>query len=233
MNAKEHQELLEKYISYGGNQRITEACRRFSLQNFAKLKYEFSRLNKPAEAKVSAEIPADKPADQESGIPKTEAPRKVFNDFIADYPVELHKVFRRRWGLWMEACSLKIQLGELDPKDEDEAFELQWKIWNCFKEFDQCQKVLKHYREHKRIMPLETETDFEGMSELEIYKHRDNLRALITRRKQTIKKMENSLPAPEDPEYKSRLHTLNLKREQLQEKENELMECEKFLNNGK
>ena len=82
-------------------------------------------------------------------------------------------------------------------------------------------------------MPLETETDFEGMSELEIYKYRDNLRALITRRKQTIKKMESSLPAPEDPEYKSRLHTLNLKREQLQEKENELMECEKFLNNGK
>ena len=71
MNAKEHQELLEKYISYGGNQRITEACRRFSLQNFAKLKYELSRLNKPAEAKVSAEIPTDKPADQESGIPKT------------------------------------------------------------------------------------------------------------------------------------------------------------------
>jgi len=175
------------------------------------LKYEFSRLNKPAEAKVSAEIPTDKPADQESGIPKTEAPRKVFNDFIADYPVELHKVFRRRWGLWMEACSLKVQLGDLDPKDEDEAFELQWKIWVCFREFDQCQKVLKHYREHKRIMPLETETDFEGMSELEIYKHRDNLRA----------------------EYKSRLHTLNLKREQLQEKENELMECEKFLNNGK
>ena len=153
--------------------------------------------------------------------------------FIADYPVELHKAFRRRWGLWMEACSLKVQLGELDPKDEDEAFELQWKIWVCFREFDQCQKVLKHYREHKRIMPLETETDFEGMSELEIYKHRDNLRALITRRKQTINKMENSLPAPEDPDYKSRLHTLNLKREQLQEKENELIECEKFLNNGK
>ena len=220
MNAKEHQQILEKYISCGGNQRIIEACRRFSLQNFAKLKYELSRLNKPAEAKVSAEIPTDKPADQGSGNPKTEAPRKIFNDFISDYPVELHKVFRKRWGLWMEACSLKVQLGDLDPKDEDEAFELQWKIWNCFKE-------------HKRIMPLETETDFEGMSELEIYKYRDNLRALITRRKQTIKKMESSLPAPEDPEYKSRLHTLNLKREQLQEKENELMECEKFLNNGK
>ena len=126
MNAKEHQELLEKYISYGGNQRITEACRRFSLQNFAKLKYEFSRLNKPAEAKVSAEIPTDKPTDQESGIPKMRGvefrnplvfkgsgiPNKVFLEFFGEWNSELFIIcisflfFRVFWGILLEVFSL-------------------------------------------------------------------------------------------------------------------------------
>lgn len=229
MNAQKHRQLLEEFLSAGGNSRIAESLKNFSLQNYAKLKYEYKRLG----AIHQHETPKE-PLKKESGNPKTEPPkRKVFNDLISDYPVELHPAYRRRWDLWMQACSLKMQLNKIPETETESALEIQMKIYRCFLDFDQCQKVLKHYREHKRIMPLEAETDFEGMSELEIYKHRDNLRALITRRKQTINKMENSLPAPEDPEYKSRLHTLNLKREQLQEKENELMECEKFLNNGK
>ena len=229
MNAQKHRQLLEEFLSAGGNSRIAESLKNFSLQNYAKLKYEYKRLG----AIHQHETPKEH-LKKESGNPKTEPPkRKVFNDLIADYPVELHPAYRRRWDLWMQACSLKMQLNKIPETETESALEIQMKIYRCFLDFDQCQKVLKHYREHKRIMPLEAETDFEGMSELEIYKHRDNLRALITRRKQTINKMENSLPAPEDPEYKSRLHTLNLKREQLQEKENELMECEKFLNNGK
>ena len=229
MNAQKHRQLLEEFLSAGGNSRIAESLKNFSLQNYAKLKYEYKRLG----AIHQHETPKE-PLKKESGNPKTEPPkRKVFNDLISDYPVELHPAYRRRWDLWMQACSLKMQLNKIPETETESALEIQMKIYRCFLDFDQCQKVLKHYKEHKRIMPLEAETDFEGMSELEIYKYRDNLRALITRRKQTIKKMENSLPAPEDPEYKSRLHTLNLKREQLQEKENELMECEKFLNNGK
>ena len=229
MNAQNHRQLLEDFLSAGGNSRIAESLKNFSLQNYAKLKYEYKRLG----AIHQQETPKE-PLKEESGNPKTEPPkRKVFNDLISDYPVELHPAYRRRWDLWMQACSLKMQLNKIPETETESALEIQMKIYRCFLDFDQCQKVLKHYREHKRIMPLEAETDFEGMSELEIYKYRDNLRALITRRKQTIKKMENSLPAPEDPDYKSRLHTLNLKREQLQEKENELMECEKFLNNGK
>ena len=229
MNAQKHRQLLEEFLSAGGNSRIAESLKNFSLQNYAKLKYEYKRLGAIRPQETLKET-----LKEESGNPKTEPPkRKVFNDLISDYPVELHPAYRRRWDLWMQACSLKMQLNKIPETETESALEIQMKIYRCFLDFDQCQKVLKHYKEHKRIMPLEAETDFEGMSELEIYKHRDNLRALITRRKQTINKMENSLPAPEDPEYKSRLHTLNLKREQLQEKENELMECEKFLNNGK
>ena len=229
MNAQKHRQLLEEFLSAGGNSRIAESLKNFSLQNYAKLKYEYKRLGAIHQHETLKE-----PLKEESGNPKTEPlKRKVFNDLISDYPVELHPAYRRRWDLWMQACSLKMQLNKIPETETESALEIQMKIYRCFLDFDQCQKVLKHYREHKRIMPLEAETDFEGMSELEIYKHRDNLRALITRRKQTINKMENSLPAPEDPEYKSRLHTLNLKREQLQEKENELMECENFLNNGK
>lgn len=219
MTKHKHLELLEKFIANGGNPAFAERIKGFSLSNFAKLKYEFSKL-KPAIVR-SEETPQSPPPS-----PK----KRVFNDFIADYPTELHIVYKRRWELWLEACSLKIKLSQIKPNEEDKAMDLQLKIYYLFQEFDQCQKILKHYQEHKRIMPTVVQTDFSKMSELEIYKYRDNLRALITRRKQTIEKMERELDQVEEITPKA-LHTLNLKKEQLQEKINELLECEKHLKN--
>lgn len=229
MNTTQHQELLEKFRTLGGSEKLAQSLTPFSLKNFAKLKYELSKLEGKGQKTEG------NPPDAKSEPPTAIRQNKVFNDLIADYPVTLHPVFRKRWEVWMEACSLKIQLNALgeNPKvDIETIFAIQWKIYRCFQEFDQCQTILKHYREHKRVMPFELGIDFTKMSEMEVFKYRNNLRALITRRKQTIEKLENELPSAESQQLKAKQHTINLKKEQLQEKINELLECNKILNDG-
>lgn len=229
MNTTQHQELLEQFRTLGGSEKLAQSLTPFSLKNFAKLKYELSKLEGKGQKTEG------NPPDAKSEPPTAIRQNKVFNDLIADYPVALHPVFRKRWEVWMEACSLKILLNALgeNPKvDIETIFAIQWKIYRCFQEFDRCQTILKHYREHKRVMPFELGIDFTKMSEMEVFKYRNNLRALITRRKQTIKKLENELPSAESQQLKAKQHTINLKKEQLQEKINELLECNKILNDG-
>lgn len=221
MNAKEHKKLLSEFVAKGGSERLSKSLQRFSLQNHAKLKYELSKLKTE-----------DKPKIESPRTVETPKTRKVFDDLIADYPVQLHSTFRRRWEVWLEACSWKMQLNRVDAQDAETAFGIQIKIYNCFIEFDRCQKILKHYREHKRIMPTEVATDFSKLTELELFKCRNKLRASITRRRQTIEKQETNLPDKEDESYVLRLHSLNRKKEQLQDKLNELLACEKLLKNG-
>lgn len=243
MNTTQHQELLEQFRKLGGSEKLAQSLTPFSLKNFAKLKYELGKIKNEG---IKNEELKNEPKT------KTEQPKtknKVFNDLIVDYPLALHPVFRKRWEVWMEACSLKIQLNALgeNPKVDIEAiFAIQWKIYRCFQEFDVCQTILKHYREHKRVMPFEVKRDLSAMTEMELFKHRNNLRALITRRKQTIEKMEQELEmtkeeclnknSEQQAIYKKiiakKQHSINLKKEQLQEKINELLECNKILNDG-
>lgn len=230
MNTTQHQELLEQFRTLGGSEKLAQSLTPFSLKNFAKLKYELSKLESKGQKTEG------NPPDAKSEPPTAIRQNKVFNDLIADYPVALHPVFRKRWEVWMEACSLKIQLnalGENTKVDIETIFAIQWKIYRCFQEFDQCQTILKHYREHKRVMPFELGIDFTKMSEMEVFKYRNNLRALITRRKQTIEKLESQITEQSDDVAKKKMtHTINLKKEQLQEKINELLECNKILNDG-
>lgn len=226
MNAQDYQALLKDFVERGGAPRMAQRLGRFSLQNWAKLQYELSKL-KPA-----PETPTATPTETQEP-PQTPPKPKVFNDLISDYPVVLHATYRRRWEVWLAACSWKMQLNNISPIDADRAFEVQLKIYRLFLELDQCQKILRHYQEHKRVMPTQSAVDFSAMSELECYKYRNKLRASITRRRQTISALEKALPSPEERHYTIRLHSLNRKREQLQDKLNELHECEKFLDGRK
>lgn len=230
MNKEKHQELLKDFLSKGGNARVAKSVERFSLQNYAKLKYELSKIKTSPciTDKESAAIVVQQPTEANAYKPKS----SVFDELILDYPTELYSTYRRRWEIWLEACSWKMRLNETPPKDEKKAFEIQWIIYTLFQEFDQCQTILGHYREHKRIMTVESKRDFSQMSELELFKERNNLRTLITRRRQTIEKLEATTLPKEGEEYKWQ-HNISRKREQLQEKINELREIEKNLNNGK
>lgn len=223
MNAQKHKELLEQYLQKGGNKRLADSVRVFSLQSHAKLKYELGKLGDVLEVKVEA-----LKVENESPQPKRES---VFKELIIEYPTALHGTYRRRWEIWLELCSWKIRLNEVPENKSEQAFEIQWTIYSLFQELDQCQAILKHYKEHKRIMLTESQRDFSEMSELQLYKERNNLRALITRRKKTIEQMQSDLKGTEPTPRQ--LHSLNLKREQLQEKINELTQIQKILSDGK
>lgn len=222
MNAKQHEILLEKYTALGGDARIINAVKNFSLKNYAKLKYEYSKI----ENKTTAPPPETPPKEA------TPPPQKIgFKDFISDYPAQLHPTYRKRLEVWLSLCSLKIQFNEIPPRQEEKAFALQYQIYLLFKEMDRLEHILKHYRQYKRIMPTETKKDFSEKTELELYKQRNNLRSLITRREQTIAKMQAEIFSDREPTPKQ-LHLLNLKKEQLQQKINELIEIEKRLVQG-
>ncbi len=229
MNAKIHKELLEKFKSSGGSPRVAQSLKIFSLANYARLKYEYKKLSSCQQE--STIQPVSTTVENSPKENEVQRKNKVFNDFISEYPVQLHSTYRKRWEMWLEACSLKVKLNAIDnnPKLEEKAFDLQIKIYRCFKVFDDCQKKLKHYQVYKRIMPTDVQKDFSKMSEVELLKYQNNLRALITRRRQTISKMEAELPNEYSENYTKKLHSLNLKREQLAEKENELIEVESII----
>lgn len=194
MNAQAHQKLLKEFEAKGGNKRLLRIYSRFSQYNFSKLEYEFSKLNKKKENQKKTECQKSK-SELPTPLPerKKEAPKistnKVFNDYITDYPPQLYAVFRKRWNLWMDACTLKMELNQIPAKETGRAFELQLKIFDCFTEFDKFQKILKHYREEKRVMGSEASVDYSQFSNLMLLKELNKLRASISRRKKTIEKM--------------------------------------------
>jgi hypothetical protein len=62
-------------------------------------------------------------------------------------------------------------------------------------------------------LPTESKRYFKNLNDQE----RRNLDSLISRRRQTIKKMEEDLPEKTDPVFNRRVSSINHKKEQLQE----------------
>ena len=171
MNRAEHKRLIDKFLSLGGNKRIADSSSSFSLQNYAKIKYELKKLQEVGGDNQEAESNRQEAGGRKQETESVQPKRKPFDDLISEYPLELHSTYRKRWEVWLLACSLKTQLNEIGDADKEEqaAFELQMKIYECFQMLDICQNILKHYREHKRIMPTESKKDYSQMTELELF----------------------------------------------------------------
>src|SRR5690606_26741426 len=138
-----------------------------------------------------------------------------FLGLIAQYPAELHQTYRDAFNIWINVCSLKIKLNAMQPRDERRAFEVQTEMLEQMQDFDKLREALDHYNENKRILATESKSDFTNLSPLEILTRRNNLRGLITRRKQTIAKMEAELPPADDLTYYKKRSAINRKKEQL------------------
>ena len=223
MNQEIHKQLINQYISSGGNPEKIKAFQNFSISNHAKLKYFIKQLG---------ETP-DPVTPVPDSIPQTQSEHKkqsIFSDLISNYPQELHVAYKQRYDYWLEACSLKIQLNSTHPGDEKSAFEIQSKMFTALDQLDKCQNALDHYKEYKRVLPIETKVDYGSLTPMELITTRNNLRSNITKRKSTISKMEASLPKTNHPNYKRDLHLLNRKKEQLQEYENRVEQLNKLIN---
>jgi hypothetical protein len=227
-----HEKNIEQYLKFGGDKKIAFKYSAPTLENRAKIKYLLFLSNKQEAEGFMQEAGSEKPEVKnvvslivrqahydkvEDQKPKTEIEKPKFLGFISQYPVELHGTYNDAFSFWLKLCSLKIKLNSISAEDEKSAYEIQTDILENLSKFVQCRKVLDHFNEHKRILPTETKTDFSKFSELELDKKRRNLASLISRRKQTIAKMETDLPEISAENYRKKLASINLKKEQLEE----------------
>lgn len=229
MNRDAHRELYQRYIANSGDAKKVQLYKSFSPANYAKLKYFVKQLNIDVQAHETTPVKKISEPVTKANTPAEKHRRSIFSDFISQYPKELHSSFKQRYDHWLEACALKLELNDVHRTDEYTAYDIQVKLLDHLEKMDRCQKALDHYNKNKRIMLTETLADFSKLSPMELLKKRNATRSNITKRKATIKKMEDALPKNTDPNYRMKIHQVNCKLEQLSVIENELEKLEKII----
>lgn len=216
---EEHKKNIELYLEMGGDAKIANRHKLPTLQNRARIIYLISKFPKNFQ-KLSPKIEEKTPIESSIELNVTE-PEPISSKpkglgLIAQYPVELHKSYQLAYQNWVSVCSLKIQLNNVPPSDEKNAFKLQTEILYKMEIFDKNKEALDYYNQFKRLIPLVSDSDFSKLTPLEILNKRNNIRGLITRRKQTINKMIADLPEESSKDYHKKLAAINLKKENLQ-----------------
>lgn len=228
MDRDAHKILIEQYLSLGGSAQKVKAISSFSLGNHAKLKYFIKQLNaKPVEVTNTPVVKLSTPPAGNSALP--EKRKSIFSDLISHYPVDLHHAYKMRYEHWLEACSLKVMLNDVDVKDEETALEIQWKIFDNLEAMDKYQKALEYYGKNKRILETETKANFDDLSPIELIKKRQNIRSNISKRMKTFKKMESELPKKGADDYNLKLHLLNRKKEEIQQLKNMVTKLDEMI----
>lgn len=215
---KSHEENLKIYIENGGDVKIANRYRLASIQNRAKISYLVSQQSTQGDLKMVVENVVKNAIERPLiNLEALQPSKPKFLGFINQYPTDLHGVYKECYNAWLDVCRLKLQLNEIAPLDQNDAYELQEKIISAIRSIDRLKKILDYWIEHKRILPTESKRDFSKMSALELDQERRNLASLISRRKQTIQKKENELPERTSLYYRKKESSLQQKKEQLQE----------------
>ena len=179
-NYKEkYQLLLIELERLGG--KIQGVYSFYSLENEAKVRQEIKRLQSTRVISIP-----EKPLQNTTSNNEKQQEKSSFSELIASYPPALHSVFFRKKDAWLKACSLKIQLNQLQPTQEEKARVLQFKIWKLFEQMDTDDIILEHWKKHKRI--LTEEEDFSNLSPVELVQKRNTLRSNIVSREKSLQK---------------------------------------------
>lgn len=219
LNMENHKKNLETYLSSGGDPRLGLRYKSPTLENRAKIKYLLSTLpeaSKVTPGKLSEEIKSEKPRQSVDSIGEA-AEKSKFLGLITQYPIELHPSYNEAFTLWLQLCSLKLQLNTISPDNEIDAYEIQTDMLRKIQRFDKCKKALDHYQEYKEVIPTKSKRDFSKMSYLELDKERRNIASNICKRRQTIVNKESELPEKGSLLYQKRLEALNKKKRELEE----------------
>lgn len=231
MKAKEiYKQLIKEYLSRGGSPSfIDKLSPIYSLQNEAKLRFELRKLT-PKVAFLKTNI-----VKKETNVSKSEInvanTKTTLNNvgFISEYPVELHPLYIERKQKFIAACSLKIRLNTILDSNVKEAYKLQQLIEKCFDVIDKANYILNHYREYKRILPLETKADFSKLKKTELVQRRNTIRSNISNRTKTIEKLREQV-SQANSKNKLRLQSkLTQKLEQLEELKLQIDELDKLI----
>ena len=187
----------------------------------SKLKAELIKLKSVEVQKSIPEIPSEEtPSDKL---------KEIKSKPISIYPASLHPVYQRRISTFLEACSLKVQLNEIE-NNQEEAFKIQFKIFNLFMENDKCWKVLKQFEDHGQILPFESSEDFSSLSYTALCKLRQNKYTSVWKRKKTIEDWKAELPSlPINKRGKKELNILE-KEKELQQFLNDIEKLSNLIN---
>lgn len=207
----------------GCNQSLLKTLTTESTVNFLKLKYELKMALEAGKGAITpkkentAPQPIKKPQKQSllKEIIKQSADVSFSKENMAMYPAELHSTYRNRIHDFYLACELKFKLNATADDDEETALEIIIKLEEVWNRVDRAWMVLNHWKDHRRIMPVEVSEDFSLLNGIQLVKRRDQLETSISKRKITLAKLMAQAEA--SPEDRTLQNKFNKKKEQLQQ----------------
>ena len=222
----QYRELVNELERLGGD--LRGVPRYYSLEAEAKVRRLIKeRSAQPTCAPESQVTPTSGERPQ-----KSEEPAKK-TDWIADYPVALHGVYRAKQEAWLRACSLKLSLNQVPMEDEVKACEIQRQLWQLFETMDNCDVMLQYWRDHKKILEPVQE-DYSLLTPMELVQRRNTLRSNIVSREKSLAKWEEQAKSEEGMTVRS-LWVLNekiaRKREEVEQMKLQVKEIEKLMIN--
>ena len=174
-----------------------------------KLKYE---LGKHKETEVvlnnfTVVSPGEKPTSAPAPIitPIIEPPLYK-QKLIRDYPVALHPVYIQQKNDYATACSLKIQLNNVDGRKrfDGEALKLCLEIERLFDAVELAWKQLDHYTETNTILVVK-EHDFSDLTPGQLILKRNSKRSSLTKAKRLVANYKAALLKPQTIAQKTRI----------------------------
>lgn len=185
----QYRELVNELERLGGD--LRGVPRYYSLEAEAKVRRLIKeRSAQPTCAPESQVTPTSGEPPQKSGEPAKKT------DWIADYPVALHGVYRAKQEAWLRACSLKLTLNAVPMEDEVKACEIQRQLWQLFETMDNCDVMLQYWRDHKKILEPVQE-DYSRLTPMELVQRRNTLRSNIVSREKSLAKWEEQVKSEE------------------------------------
>lgn len=149
---------------------------------------------------------------------------------INQLPVELHPLYIEQKANFAKACSLKIQLNNLQPHEIDhKALGIILEIEQLFESINNTWKILDYYLDHKIVLEVQSE-DYSTLSTIELVKKERSLRPSLTRQKQRLEKIEADLAICVTKQQQSKL---SIKKSRCEKKiielENNLIKVHRYL----
>ena len=222
----QYRELVNDLERLGGD--LRGVPRYYSLEAEAKVR----RLIKERSAQPTCAPESQSTSTSGEPPQKSEEPAKK-TDWIADYPVALHGVYRAKQEAWLRACSLKLTLNAVPMDDEGKACEIQRQLWQLFETMDNCDVMLQYWRDHKKILEPVQE-DYSLLTPMELVQRRNTLRSNIVSREKSMAKWEEQAKSEEGMTVRS-LWVLNekiaRKREEVEQMKLQVKEIEKLMTN--
>lgn len=223
----QYRELVNDLERLGGD--LRGVPRYYSLEAEAKVR----RLIKERSAQPIC-TPESQSTSTSGEPPQTSGEPAKKADFIADYPVALHGVYRAKQEAWLRACSLKLTLNAVPMEDEVKACEIQRQLWQLFETMDNCDVMLQYWRDHKKILEPVQE-DYSLLTPMELVQRRNTLRSNIVSREKSLAKWEEQAKSEGGMSGRS-LWVLNekiaRKREEVEQMKLQVKEIEKLMINA-